>query len=113
MRPQKLKVWKTPAAHAKLKEIYTYSCKKWGKKTAQNYMTALDKTIESVAAGTKHTKINPSFNTRFSYCVYKRHYLFFEYRGDKLIIATIFHTMQSIEDRMVEEIPVIQQEIDK
>lgn len=113
MTPQKLEIWKTPTAHQKLRGIYIYSLKNWGKNTARNYMAALEKTMESMAAGTKHTKINPDFSTRFSYCTYKRHHLFFEYQGDKLILATIFHTMQSVNDRMEDETLKIQQEIDE
>lgn len=113
MTAKKLDVWKTPTARAKLKEIYKYSCKKWGKNTAKKYMAALEKTIESVAAGTRHTTINPNFSTRFPYCACRRHYIFFEYQNDKLIVVTIFHIMQSVEDRLAEKMPDMQQEINK
>ena len=113
MTAQKFEVWKTPTASAKLKKIYTCSCKKWNKNTAKNYMAAIEKTIKSVAASIKHTTINPNFSTRFPYCTSGRHYIFFEYQNDKLIVVTIFHKLQSVKDRLAEEMPAMQQEIDK
>ena len=113
MTAQKLTVWKTPTARAKLKEIYTYSYNKWGKNTARDYMADLEKSIKSVAAGTKHPKINPNFSTRYPYCSCKHHYIFFEYQDDKLIVVTIFHKLQSVENRLAEEMPAMQQEINK
>ncbi len=113
MTTNKLAVLKTPTARAKLKEIYVYSRHKWGKGQAQKYLAMLEKTIESVAAGETPTKKRPEFSTRFSYCTAGRHYIFFEFQENKCIVATIFHTAMHVKERMREEMPTIEREIDK
>lgn len=110
---KKLSLWKTPTAQTKLEEIYRYSLKKWGKNTATKYLTELEKVMEAVASGTKHTIINPDFSTRFPYCTVNRHHIFFEYKEDKLIIVTIFHVVMNVEERMEEEMLSIKKETHK
>ncbi len=108
---EKIKIWATPTARAKIKEIYNYSCNKWDKRTAKKYLNGLEETIKSVAKGRTTTKINREYSTRFSYCTMKRRYIFFEHQPDNLIVATIFHTSMSIQDRMTEELSAIDREI--
>ncbi|MCF6343120.1 MAG: type II toxin-antitoxin system RelE/ParE family toxin [Devosiaceae bacterium] len=111
MSSKKLEVWITPTAKIKLKEIYNYSCRKWGKTTAKAYMSSLQATILKVANGEKTTQISPNFSTRFSYCVCKSHYIFFQVEKDRLIVATAFHTQMSVKERLDEEVGVIKNEI--
>lgn len=113
MTTKKPDLWKTPTARTKLKEIYAYSYKEWGKTAAKKYMSTLEETMQSVVNGTKHTRINPNFSTRFSYCTSQRHHIFFEYKDNKLIVATIFHSAMSVKERMAKKIPAIKREIDK
>lgn len=110
---RELAVWKTPTTRAKLKEIYVYSRRKWGKGQAKKYLAMLDITIESVAAGKTRSKKRSEFSTRFSYCTARRHYIFFEFQENKLIVATIFHTAMHVKERMRVEMPTIEREIDK
>lgn len=113
MATDKLKVWKTPTAHAKIKNIYAYTRKKWGRSQAHKYISMLEKTIKRVASGKVPIRKNPEFSTRFTYCIAKRHYIFFEHQKDKLIVVTIFHTAMSIKDQIAEEMLVIDHEINK
>ena len=46
-----VKIWTTPTAHAKIKEIYNYSCDKWNKETAKKYLIGLEEVIKSIAKG--------------------------------------------------------------
>lgn len=110
---KQLTVWKTLIAQTKFKEIYIYTRKKWGVKQARAYLAMLDQTIQDVAKGIKPTKINPEYSTRFSYCSARRHYIFFEYQKDKLVVATVFHSAQEVKERMAEEIRFIRREICK
>ncbi len=113
MSTDRLKVWKTPTARAKLKKIYAYTRKKWDRDQARKYISMLEETIERVAVGEVSIRKNPEFSTRFSCCIAKRHYIFFEHQKDKLIVATIFHTAMSVKDRMAKEMPVISREINE
>ena len=113
MNSNKLTVWKTPTATLKLKEIYSFTRSRWGQDQAKRYLMMLEQTIQDIAIGTKSTSINAKFSTRFSYYTVKKYHLFFEYRDDKLILATVFHTARQVKDRMDEELPKIQREIEK
>jgi plasmid stabilization system protein ParE len=105
-------VYKTPTAERKIIEIIKWSAKKWGEKTARDYISNIEKVINSVASGELPCQKNPEFSTRFSYCKAKRHYIFFEHKDDKLIVATIFHTSMKIKDRITEETLSTNHEID-
>lgn len=105
-------IYKTPTAERKLIGIAKWSVKKWGKKTARKYMANLDKTINSVAEGRMPCQENSEFSTRYSYCLSKRHYIFFEFQDDKIIVATIFHTAMHIKERLQDENLSIRREID-
>lgn len=113
MNSEKLTVWKTPTARLKLIEIYLFTRSRWGQDQAKKYLMLLEQIIQDIAVGTKSTKMNAKFSTRFSYYTVKKHHLFFEYRDDKLILATVFHTARQVKDRMEEELPKIQREIKK
>ena len=106
-----LPVYKTPIAERKIIEIAQWSVKKWGKKTAREYLANLEKIINLVASGELPCQKNPEFSTRFSYCLAKQHYIFFEFQDDKLIVVTIYHTAMHIKERMYEEKLLIQHEI--
>jgi len=106
-----IKIWTTPTARAKIRQIYNYSCDRWNEETAKKYLAGLEEVIKSVAKGRTATKINREFSTRFSYCTAKRHYIFFEHQKDKLIVASIFHTSMDVQDRMTEEMTAIDREI--
>ena len=108
-----LKVWQTPTARRKLKEIYRYSCKKWGREVAKEYLADMAQAIKKAATEAGGKKKNAEFSTRFSYSLARRHYIFFEVREDKLVVATIFHTAMQVKERLVEESAVIDREIDK
>jgi len=109
----RLKVFHTPTARSKLKEIYAYSCKQWGEKTANKYMADIEKVISQAAVEHGGKKRNPEFSTRFTYSLSNRHYVFFEVKGDILIIASLFHVSMNISQRLMTEIPDIQVEINK
>lgn len=106
-------IFNTPTTEKKIIEIVQYSAKKWGEKTAREYSAQIEKVIESVAAGKTRTKKRSEFSTRFSYCTARRHYIFFEFQENKLIVATIFHTAMHVKERMRVEMPTIEREIDK
>jgi len=74
-------------------------------------MTNLNKVIYSVADGSFPCQENPEFSTRFSYYLAKRHYIFFEFHDDKIVVATLFHTAMHIKERMKEENLSINKEI--
>ena len=101
----------TPTARLKIKEVYVYTRMQWGQEQAQKYLTMLDNTIQDVAAGIRPTKKSTKFSTRFTFCTAGKHHIFFEQKGDKLTVATIFHTARQVKDHMVEETPDIQREI--
>lgn len=111
MNSKKLEIWITPTAKTKLKDIYNYSRNKWGRAAAQKYMLSLETTILKVASNEKPIQINPNFGTRFSYCTCKSHYIFFQVKKDKLIVASIFHSQMSVKERLAEEMPKIGREV--
>jgi plasmid stabilization system protein ParE len=106
-----LPIYKTPTAERKLIDIAKWSVKKWGKKVAREYMANLEKTINLVASGELPCQENPEFSTRYSYRLSKRHYIFFEFCDDKIIVATIFHTAMHIKERLQDESLSIRHEI--
>ena len=105
-----LLIYKTPTAERKIIEILKWSARKWGKKTAVEYIAHIEKIITLVASGELPYQNNLEFSTRFSYCMSKSHYIFFEIQEDKLIIATIFHTSMHIKERMSEEMSYLNHE---
>lgn len=110
--PEKcLLVYKTPTAERKIIEIIKWSAGKWGKKTAREYINHIEEIINLVASGELPCQKNNEFSTRFSYCVSKSHYIFFDFQDDKLIVATIFHTAMHVKERLSEEISYLHHEI--
>ncbi len=106
-----LPIYKTPTAEKKIIKIVKWSAQKWRRKTAIDYLKRLNKTIDLVASGMLPTQKNNDFSSRFSFCQAEQHYMFFEIRHDKLIIATLFHTAMHIKERIRDEQLGLQQEI--
>ena len=104
MSNKSLHIYTTPTAERKIKEIFRFSVKKWGKEIAKEYAFELEKIIKSIASGDLETRINKEFSTRFSYYRAKKHYIFFEVQDDKLIVVTIFHVAMDIKNRLTDEI---------
>jgi len=98
-----LYIYKTPTAERKLIDIIKWSVKKWGKKTTSEYMERINKTINLVASGELPCNKNIEFSQRFSYVTCQSHYIFFEFKQDKLIVATLFYTAMHIRQRLNEE----------
>lgn len=113
MSNKSLPIYKTPTAEKKIIEIAKWSAKKWGRKTACNYLENIERIIKLVASGVLPTQFNNEFSNRFTFCLVKQHYIFFEIHEDKLIIATLFHTAMAIKDRIREEQLGMVQEIKK
>jgi plasmid stabilization system protein ParE len=103
MTTKSLDIYKTPTAERRIKEIIRWSAEKWNKNVAEKYALELEKTIRLVAEGKISTKTNLEYSSRFSYCISKRHYIFFEIHKDKLIVATLFHVAMDIKNRIMEE----------
>jgi plasmid stabilization system protein ParE len=104
MPKKPLNIYKTPTAEHKIKEIIRFSAKKWGVETAEIYAFELERAIKSIAEGTLKTKIDKEFSARFSYYRARRHYVFFEIQGDKLIVVTLFHVAMDVKSHLTEEI---------
>lgn len=110
--PEKcLIVYKTPTAERNIIEIIKWSAGKWGKKTAPEYINHIEEIINLAASGKLPCQKNNEFSTRFSCCVSKSHYIFFDFQDDKLIVATIFHTAMHVKERLSEEISYLHHEI--
>jgi len=103
MPKKPLAIYKTPTAERKIKEIIRWSAKKWNSNIARKYALELEKSIRLVAEGKITTKTNLEYSSRFSYCISKRHYIFFEIRKNKLIVVTLFHVAMDVKNRIVEE----------
>jgi plasmid stabilization system protein ParE len=111
MANKSLPIYKTPTAEKKIIEIAKWSVKKWGKKTARDYLSNIERIINLVASSLLPTQKNSEFSDKFTFCLAQQHYIFFEMREDKLIIATLFHTAMAIKDRVSEEQLGLGQEI--
>jgi len=111
MLDKPLPIYKTRTAEQKIIEIAKWSAKKWGRDTARDYLNNIERIINLVAAGLLPTQSNSEFSDRFTFCITKQHYIFFEIRDDKLIIATLFHTAMAIKERISEEQLRLEQEI--
>lgn len=103
MPSKPLPIVKTPTAEKKIIEIAKWSATKWGKNTARDYLNNIDQIINLVASGLLSTQKNIEFSERFTFCLAKQHYIFFEIHKDRLIIATLFHTAMNIKERISEE----------
>ena len=95
-----LNIYKTPTAERKLIEIIKWSVRKWGKKTTVKYMDKINHSINLVASGELPCMNNAEFSERFSYITCQSHYIFFEFKEDKVIVATLFHTAMHIKERL-------------
>ncbi|NQY26420.1 MAG: type II toxin-antitoxin system RelE/ParE family toxin [Piscirickettsiaceae bacterium] len=111
MPSKPLSIVKTPIAERKIIEIAKWSARKWGRKTARDYLDNIERIINLVASGLLPPQKNSEFSERFTYYLAEQHYIFFEIHKDKLIIATLFHTAMSIKERISEERLELQQEI--
>ena len=98
-----LPIYKTPTAERKLIEIAKWSATKWGRKIARDYLGNIERVINLVASGLLPTQKNSEFSNRFTFCLAEQHYLFFEVKKDRLILATLFHTAMHIKERITEE----------
>jgi len=111
MTSKPLQIYKTPTAERKLIEIAKWSARKWGKKVARDYLNNIDEVIHLVASELLPTHKNSEFSERFTFCLAEQHYIFFEIRKDKLVIATLFHSAMYIKERISEERLGLGQEI--
>jgi len=111
MLDNSLPVYKTHIAEQKIIEIAQWSAKKWGRNTARDYLNNIERIINLVASGLLPTQKHSEFSDRFTFCLAQQHYIFFEIREDKLIIATLFHTAMAIKERISEEQLRLGQEI--
>lgn len=98
-----LSIYKTPTAERKLIDIIKWSVNKWGKKTAMEYINNIDNTINLVASELLPCNYNKDFSQRFCYVTCQSHYIFFEFKKDKLIVVTFFHTAMHVRERLNEE----------
>ncbi len=108
-----LKVRRTLIASAKLEEIYEYSCNHWGETVAEKYLMDIEAVIQQAALDRGGLKRNPQYNTRFTYSPARRHLIFFDVKKDTLFVATVFHGVMDIKERLAEEMAIIQREIDE
>ncbi len=108
-----LKVRRTLIASAKLEEIYEYSCNHWGETVAEKYLMDIEAVIQQAALDRGGLKRNPQYSARFTYSPARRHLIFFDVKKDTLFVATVFHGVMNIKERLEEEMAIIQREIDK
>ena len=94
----------TPAARARLKEIYSYSLGKWGKDVAGKYLMDIEAVIQQAALDHGGIRRNAAFSRRFTYSPARQHYVFFDVRENTLYVVTVFHAAMDIKARMEEEI---------
>ena len=106
-----LKVRRTLIASTKLEEIYDYSYNNWGEKIAKKYLMDIETVIQQAALDYGGTKKNPEFSRRFSYSPARRHFIFFDVKEDTLFVATVFHGVMDIKERLAEEMAEIQREM--
>ena len=108
-----LKVRRTLIASAKLEEIYEYSSYHWGESVAEKYLIDIEAVIQQAALDHGGLKRNPQFSTRFTYSPARRHLIFFDVRKNTLFVATVFHGVMDIKEKLAEEMAIIQYEIDE
>ncbi len=107
-----LKVRHTLIASAKLEEIYEYSCDHWGEIVAEKYLRDIESVIQQATIDHGGLKRNPQYSTRFTYSPARQHLIFFDVKKDTLFVATVFHGVMDIKERLAEEMTTIQREID-
>ena len=95
-----LNVFKTRTAERKLIEIIKWSVRKWGKETTIKYMDKINHSINLVASGELPCMNNAEFSLRFPYIICQSHYVFLEFKEDKLLVVTLFHTAMHIRARL-------------
>ena len=108
-----LKVRRTRIAHAKIKEIYAFSFDQWGKAVANRYINDLETVIQQAANDGGGLKHRNEYSKRFTYSHARQHLVFFDVKDDTLFVATVFHGVMNIKDRMAEEMANIECEISK
>ena len=108
-----LKVRRTLIASAKLEEIYEYSCDHWGETVAEKYLMDIESVIQQAVLDHGGLKRNPQYSIRFTYSPARRHLVFFDVKKDTLFVATVFHGVMNIKEKLAEEMTIIQREIDK
>lgn len=105
MVANRLKIIKTDSFTKNLRNIFNYSFAKWGKEITRNYFLEIDKAIIDVSNGIKLTRKNPEFSTKYTYIVCKRHYIFFEFKDDTLIVVNILHDAMSVAQNLKKSKP--------
>ena len=107
-----LKVRRTLIASAKLEEIYEYSSEHWGESVAEKYLMDIEAVIQQAALDHGGLKRNPQYSTRFTYSPTRQHLVFFDVKKNTLFVATVFHGVMDIKERLAEEMAIVQREID-
>lgn len=106
-----LKVRRTLIASAKLEEIYEYSSDHWGESVTEKYLMDIEAVIQQAAIDHGGLKRNREYSTRFSYSPARQHLIFFDVKKDTLFVATVFHGVMDIKERLADEMATIQREI--
>ncbi len=73
----------------------------------------IDAVIQQAVLDHGGLKRNPQFSTRFTYSPARRHLIFFDVKKGTLFVATVFHGVMNIKERLAEEMAIIQREIDQ
>ncbi|MGR3178194.1 MAG: type II toxin-antitoxin system RelE/ParE family toxin [Candidatus Anammoxibacter sp.] len=106
-----LKIQRTLIARAKLEEIYEYSCEQWSIPVARKYLIDIENAIQQAANDKGGLKRNTLWSKRFTYTPVRKHLVFFDVKKDTLFVATLFHGVMDIKNRLAEEMAIIQREI--
>ncbi len=95
-----------PKAEREILEIWKYTCEKWGKRKADEYVRGLHSFIENLQTDRQGWRRVPYRTLRGIYFKhYEHHYVFFrEFKDGTFGIMSVLHENMDLPNRLLEDI---------
>ena len=90
----------TNAARQDLKNIFTYSIRKWGRQQAQRYSSQLKAHIQKLAEDAVFSKPVPDTQRNLRRSATGRHSVIFEQTDEQILIVRVLHEAMDIPRHM-------------
>ena len=86
----------TNAARQDLKNIFTYSIRKWGRQQAQRYSSQLNAHIQKIAKDAVFSNPVPDTQRNLRRSTTGRHLVIFEQTDERILIVRVLHEAMDI-----------------
>ena len=111
-RLEPVSVLLTRRALADIREIDRYSTKEWGRKTAEQYLDAIQAALDRLPENPELLRLEPDFSPSLYFYRVRKHFLVCDYREKTVCVLAVIHTSMDVPARLNELEPRLAMEAD-